>query len=206
MNTPDQYRVIVEHAQRIAAEMPLPLVEMLARAIDKADNWSWESARIGVLHLVNQPLYRSLATALFDSWQANARDLSPQAVALALYTAAAAEKARREGQAVELVWTGPDTQAIPLRHTEQAILQVLDSAHHRITLVSYAVYRIQRIREALVRAAQRGVRIKVIVETPDRLEGENEYNTLLALGNDVAAYSAVYYWPKEQRGGMNTGS
>jgi phosphatidylserine/phosphatidylglycerophosphate/cardiolipin synthase-like enzyme len=44
------------------------------------------------------------------------------------------------------------------------------------------------------------VQINVIVETPDKLEGENEYNTLRALGNDVTACSAVYFWPKEKRG------
>lgn len=43
------------------------------------------------------------------------------------------------------------------------------------------------------------MQITVIVETPDKLEGENEYNTLRALGDDVAACSTVYYWPKEQR-------
>src|SRR5688572_15392481 len=123
MTTSHQRQKIVQQAQRLAAEMPAAMVEMLADAIEKADSCSWESARIGILHLVSQPHYRALATGLFDTWQANARDLSPQAVAIALYTAAVAEKARREGQVVELVWTGPDTQAIPLRRTEQAILQ-----------------------------------------------------------------------------------
>ena len=50
-----------------------------------------------------------------------------------------------------------------------------------------------------VRAAGRGVRINVVVETPDRLEGENEYNTIQSLGEEVAASSTLYYWPKEQR-------
>jgi phosphatidylserine/phosphatidylglycerophosphate/cardiolipin synthase-like enzyme len=62
------------------------------------------------------------------------------------------------------------------------------------------VYRIPNVCEALVRAARRGVQINVIVETPDKLEGENEYNTLRALGDDVAACAAVYFWPKENRG------
>src|SRR5207249_11473772 len=52
---------------------------------------------------------------------------------------------------------------------------------------------------ALVRAAHRGVRINVIVETPDRLEGQNAYSTLKALGEDVAACSTVYLWPREKR-------
>jgi hypothetical protein len=61
---------------------------------------------------------------------------------VALRTATQAEKVHREGQTVELVWTGPDTEVHPFRRTEQAILQVLDAARQRITLVSFAVYRI----------------------------------------------------------------
>jgi phosphatidylserine/phosphatidylglycerophosphate/cardiolipin synthase-like enzyme len=76
---------------------------------------------------------------------------------------------------------------------------VLDSATQRITLVSYAVYRIPRVREALVRAARRNVRINVVVETPNRLEGQGEYDTLQALGADVANCATVYYWPEDQR-------
>ena len=131
--------------------------------------------------------------------------MTAEAVALALRTASHAEKVHREGQAVELVWTGPGTEAHPFRRTEQAVLQVLDSARQRITLVSYAVYGIPKVCGALVRAARRGVQINVIVETPDKLEGENEYSTLRALGDDVAACSAVYYWPKDRRGRDDNG-
>ena len=67
---------------------------------------------------------------------------------------------------MELVWTGPDVGVVPLRRTEQALLQVIDSATRRATVVSYAVYHIPRICEALVRAADRGVSINVIIETP----------------------------------------
>ncbi len=43
------------------------------------------------------------------------------------------------------------------------------------------------------------MRITVVVETPSTADVENEYSTLRALGNDVAACSRVYYWPKEKR-------
>ncbi|HET6247635.1 MAG TPA: hypothetical protein VFE47_08065 [Tepidisphaeraceae bacterium] len=49
-------------------------------------------------------------------------------------------------------------------------------------MTGYAVYQIPNVREALVTAARRGVHINVIVETPDRLEGQSEYSTLKALG------------------------
>lgn len=114
-------------------------------------------------------------------------------------TAAFAERTHREAQTVELVWTGPETGTHPFRRTEQAVLQVLDSARERITLVSFAVYKIGNVRDALVRAAARGVRLTVVVETPDRLDGEEEYSTIRALGNEVTACAAVYFWPRHRR-------
>ncbi len=188
------HTVMAEAATRLASEMPAAYVEALAGALQTGSANKAQAVQ-GIPHLH----YHSLAAEFIDLWQSRAEGVAPDAVALALRTATHAEKVHREGQTVELVWTGPGTEPHPFRRTEQAILQVLDLARQRITLVSYAVYRIPNICESLVRAARRGVQINVIVETPDKLEGENEYNTLRALGNDVAACSAVYLWPKEKR-------
>lgn len=200
-----QRQIIVEQARRLAAEMPLTVVEMLAVAVERVAPSNWQSARGEVLRAILQPYYRALASSLFDVWQTSAPEVAPQAVAMALSVAAASEKAQREEQSVELVWTGPDTEAIPIRHTEQALLQVINAATRRITLVSYAVYKIPHVCQALVRAADRGVSLRIIIEAPDRHEGENTYNTLRALGNSVAARSAVYLWPLERRGRDNSG-
>jgi phosphatidylserine/phosphatidylglycerophosphate/cardiolipin synthase-like enzyme len=189
------HMLIAEAATRLASEMPAAYIEALACALQSGPPSKAQAVK-GIPHLH----FRSVAGEFIDVWQGRAAGVTPEALALALRTASHAEKVHREGQSVELVWTGPGSEAHPFRRTEQAILQVLDSARHRITLVSYAVYRIPNICEALVRAARRGVQINVIVETPDKLEGENEYSTLRALGDDVAACSAVYYWPKERRG------
>lgn len=179
----------------LAGEMPAANVEALACAVLSGPVTKAQVVQ-GIPHLH----YRSLAAGFLDLWQTQAREVSPDAVALALRTAVCAEKVHREQQTVELVWTGPPVEGQPFRRTEQVILQVLDTAQERITLVSYAVYRIPHICASLVRAARRGVRISVIVETPDKLEGENEFSMLRALGDDVAACSTVYYWPKDQRG------
>ncbi len=109
------------------------------------------------------------------------------------------EKQHREGQSVELVWTGPDVGVVPLRRTEQVVLQVIDSASQRLLVVSYAVFNVPRICEALIRAADRGVAINVIVESPDRIEGQKAYSTLAALGPTVAGRCGVYLWPIEGR-------
>jgi phosphatidylserine/phosphatidylglycerophosphate/cardiolipin synthase-like enzyme len=122
-----------------------------------------------------------------------------EATAVALITAASSELDHQQNEAIELVWTGPEPAETRFRHTEQAILEVVNLASRRLTVVSYAVYRIPRIREALVAAADRGVGIRLIVETPNRIEGQSEYDCLLALGENVAPACSVYYWPQENR-------
>jgi phosphatidylserine/phosphatidylglycerophosphate/cardiolipin synthase-like enzyme len=189
------HTLLAEAATRLASQTPAVYVEALATALQAAPVSKAQAVQ-GIPHLH----YRGLASDFLDLWLGLPEVISPESVALALRTALHAERVHRESQTVELVWTGPSTEANSFRRTEQAILQVLDLARERITLVSYAVYQIPNVCEALVRAAGRGVRISVIVETPNKLEGENVYSTLRALGNDVAACSAVYYWPKEKRG------
>ena len=45
----------------------------------------------------------------------------------------------------------------------------------------------------------------MIIETPDRLEGQNTYDTLKALGPAVAARSNVYLWPLDKRNKDDSG-
>lgn len=192
----NSHRVIVEAATALASGLPTSTVEVVAGAILASGT---ASLKAEIAKRVPHHHHRDRALAFVDCWRTEAADLNAAVVAVALQTAALSEQKHRDSQSVELVWTGPDTGDIPFRRTEQAILQVLDSAQVRITLVSFAVYRIPNIANALVKAAQRGVRLTVIVETPDKLGGENEYSTLRALGSEVETCSSVYYWPKEKR-------
>jgi phosphatidylserine/phosphatidylglycerophosphate/cardiolipin synthase-like enzyme len=199
MTMSNQRQIIVDHAQRLATEMPLSMVERLAAAIEKVTPAHWPAVKGEILQTLSHPYYRALVTGLFDAWQVAAPDITPQTVAMALALAAATATTRQESQTVELVWTGPHTKALPLRQTEQALLQVIDAALWRLTLVSYAVYKIPRICNALIRAADRGVSLRIILEAPESHEGQDAYDTLRALGDAVALRSAVYLWPFEQR-------
>jgi phosphatidylserine/phosphatidylglycerophosphate/cardiolipin synthase-like enzyme len=184
---------------RLAAALPFSVACSISETLARCVGADFDSLKTKIIDGLSHPHYRNVVSDFLDTWDRNAGSVSAQAVALALLTAANGERAYRDDQSIELVWTGPEVAAIPVRRTEQAILQVLDSAARRIILVSYAVYRIPNIQGALVRSAKRGVRIEVLVETPDKLGGENEYSTLRALGTDVASCSTVYYWPKDQR-------
>lgn len=183
-------------ATKLAAELPPEVIEAAAEVLLGAPDLSAAKSRIA--ERVAHPQYRRIISS-FLSKAGGTGALPPATIGAALLTATVAEQTSRARQEVEVVWTGPHSEAVAFRKTEQAILQVLESATSRITLVSYAVYAIPRIREALVRAAKRGVRITVILETPDRVSGQGAYDTLRAMGADVAACSSVYYWPQEKR-------
>ena len=193
------YRVIAEASVRLARLLPFSVVEAIAAGLQLPGDAEWSTLRARIAQGVPSPHQRSLAVAFLDRWRSEAGEVPPQAVASSLLTAALAARDHRDFQAVELVWTGPDSGAFPLRRTEQAILQVIDSATDRLLVVSYAVYNIPRVREALVRAADRGVTLSIVVESPDPQAGRDAYDTLRALGPAVAARSQVYHWPHATR-------
>ncbi|MEZ6049923.1 MAG: DISARM system phospholipase D-like protein DrmC [Planctomycetaceae bacterium] len=193
----NSHRVIVEAATALASSgLATSTLEAVAGAILTS---GVPSLKAEIAKRVPDHGQRDRVLAFVDCWRTEAADLDANVVAIALQTAAVSEQKHRDSQKVELVWTGPDVGSSPFRRTEQAILHLLDSAQDRITLVSFAVYSIPNIAKALVKAAQRGVKLTVIVETPEKLGGENEYSTLRALGSEVEACSSVYYWPKEKR-------
>ncbi|QDU88402.1 putative cardiolipin synthase YwiE [Pirellulimonas nuda] len=199
----DPNRIIATAAADLAAILPAAAVEALVQALTSPGAADLDTAieqRIPHYH------HRSLAQRYVSTWRLEASGVPVDAVAAALLAASMAEQRRQEAESIELVWTGPGVAGRSVRRTEQAILQLIDSASDRITLVSYAVYRIDSIAAALSRAAARGVRLRVIVETPHKTVGVGEYNTLRALGPEVAACSTIYFWPRKVRGVTEKGA
>lgn len=171
----------------------------LAGAVAQYSHLRQELARISTLQTLPTPAFRDATVEFLDHWRQYAPEIGSEAVCLAIITAARVNDLHRNEETVEIVWTGPEPAKTRFRQTEQAILEVLNSATKRLTVVSYAVYRIPRIRNALIAAANRGVIIRLIVETPNRIEGQGEYDCLRALGDNVASACSVYYWPQENR-------
>jgi len=186
-------------ATTLADRLPPAVQISFAEAISRLGPADSPAVWASTLHVLPTAEFRDAAKDFLDHWCVRASGLSPQAAAAALFAAVQAEVMHRKGEAVEIVWTGPESSGGRFRQTEQAILEVINSATKRLTIVSYAVYRIPRIQNALIAAANRGVSIRVIVETPNLAEGQNEYNCLLALGANVASVASVYFWPHEKR-------
>lgn len=67
-------------------------------------------------------------------------------------------------QSAELVWTGPTTPFVSARRTEQALLQVINSAEQSLFITSFVAYDVSTIVKALNAANDRGVAISMLLE------------------------------------------
>ena len=171
----------------------------LADTIEACPAQQWTSVRLQVAQVVPQPHLRSLVLDMLAAWQRQAPNIPPTDIALMLRTAAATARSVREAQIVELVWTGPTVAGPAMRRTDQALLQVINAAQQSLLIVSFAVYKISAIAAAIVRAAERGVRIKICVEAPEPSGQKMAHDTIKALGPDVAQRATIYVWPGDKR-------
>lgn len=78
----------------------------------------------------------------------------------------------KNASSVTLVWSGPVTGLVPLRHTEQVLTELIDGARQRLFLVSFVAYNIASIIGALGRAIERGVQVRLLVERSNEHGGQ----------------------------------
>jgi len=144
-----------------ARALPGTQVDDAARVIEHAPDPS--TARPLVLTLVPNPRYQDQACLLLDAWAAQPA-VGGAAVAVGVRSAARAANAEREVQRLELVWTGPTVTGVPIRHTYAVLVQVIDAARQRLTLVSFAAYTTAVVTNALRAAASRGVEVRLVLD------------------------------------------
>lgn len=194
-----EYQHLAAAAARLAERLPYSLTLAVAEEVGQGPGNDVEQVRRAILACGPTAEFRAAAAEFVTEWRERAGRVSAEAVAVALLTAAKSAHSQRHGEKLEIVWTGPEFSESRFRQTEQAILELITGARRHLTVVSYAVYRIPRIREALIDAVRRGVVTRLIVETPNRHEGQGEYDCVLALGTDVASACQLFYWPPEHR-------
>ena len=134
---------------------------------------------------------KELVGRLDRAWK-NAKDTSPRDVASALRGASATASLKNRG-AVSLVWTGPSTGQVPVRHTEQVLCEVIDSAKRRLFLVSFVAYEIYSIVKALRCAIGRQVQINVLLESSSEHGGKVSHDSVSAMRKTLPSVN-IYVW------------
>jgi len=94
---------------------------------------------------------------------------------------------------VELVWTGPTTPFVPTRRTEQVLIDLIASATKDLFLVSFVVYDVPSIVAALNDAADRGVRLRILLEAWTSHGGASNYDPVAMMRSRVPA-AELFTW------------
>jgi phosphatidylserine/phosphatidylglycerophosphate/cardiolipin synthase-like enzyme len=196
MGQPDD--AFLQAITALAEALPEGAIPPLAEAMAGVAHGAWAALHAIATRVLAAPHYRDQVGAFVTAWQAQAPTLPPASVALALQAAATAVSRQRRAQTVELVWTGP-ASGQPLRRTAQVLQELIDAAQRELLIVSFAVYDIPEIGAALRRAAQRGVTIRLVIESPQASAGKVAYDGLAAFGPQVVSHAAIYRWPLDQR-------
>ncbi|GAB3214049.1 hypothetical protein GCM10027294_51070 [Marinactinospora endophytica] len=98
----------------------------------------------------------------------------------------------------EAVWSGPASNAVPVRATAQALLEVIAEAAQELVLMTYSAKPHDGIRAALEASVDRGVAVSVVVETLQGAGGA------LSGAEPAAAFARIpgvrlWHWPSRLR-------
>lgn len=130
---------------------------------------------------------------LKDAWE-NVPGISSKEISAALKSASvtASNSFVRQGS-VELVWTGPETGLVPVRHTEQVLKEVIDLAENRIFIVSFVAYELPSIISSLQNSINRNVKIDMLLEISNE-QGGRVNNDSIKIMRDVVPSANIYVW------------
>lgn len=106
---------------------------------------------------------------------------------------------KRSRQTVELVWTGPATPVVPVRRTEQVLFELIDGAQQRLTVMSFGIYQVPRLVEALEQALMKGVAVRIVLgdrESQSDWAIEQQRNQL---GSIISSQAFLCWWPHDRR-------
>jgi phosphatidylserine/phosphatidylglycerophosphate/cardiolipin synthase-like enzyme len=158
-----------------------------------------QSEKLGISNLTAPPTSREIVRKMLTVWQEKRPDVSPSHLAWALMAAGAADEASRDGESVELVWTGPAATFTSFRRTDQALLELIESAERSLTIVTFAAYKIPSIAEAIIKAGKRNVEVVLVVESQETSAGHYAHRELASWGNKIRSFAKILTWPMERR-------
>ena len=141
--------------------------------------------------VVGTPVASITIEQLVATWQAT--KLSSDEVASMLLAASHVYKKVVSEQSTELVWTGPTTPFVSARRTEQALLQVINSAEQSLIITSFVAYDVSTIVKAMNAANDRGVVISMLLELSQEQGGNISFDAIGKMKNLVPAAS-LYAW------------
>ena len=189
--------------RRAATDLPIGQLHKLAEAFGRHDGPT-ALARHGIVNTVPTAVFRHHAAALCEAWASATPLVSGDGIALAVRAAAEAVSDVRGEAQLSVVWTGPASYEVPVRATGAVLAEVIEAATKTLVVVSFAAYKVAAVVDALRTAADRGVDVRLVLESVVESKGKLSHDARQAfdaLGDAVS----FYVWPAELRGSVGGG-
>ncbi|MFG3662536.1 DISARM system phospholipase D-like protein DrmC [Streptomyces sp. NPDC047706] len=135
----------------------------LSRGKDLAGLLARRGSKERALAELTAPGADAAVAELYDAMASESVPLAEAAAYVRGYVAAM--RHARDRVRVRTVWTGPSTPAVPFRATAQVMVDVIDEAPNELLAMTYAARPYSALTRALTAAAERGVKIHIVVET-----------------------------------------
>ena len=144
-----------------------------------------------LLTMLGTPVARSVVEQLVAAWTKT--KITPDELASMLVASSHVYNKAVSEQSIELVWTGPTTPFVSTRRTEQALLEVINSAQHSLFITSFVAYDVSSIVKALNTASDRGVSISMLLELSQDHGGSITFDAIGKMRGLVPA-AHLYAW------------
>ncbi|MBM3396477.1 MAG: phospholipase [Betaproteobacteria bacterium] len=129
-----------------------------------------------------------------------AEKMSWEALSWTIRTVFSTYQRWRIEQHVELLWAGPaPADRIRARRIDQALYDLIANAKREILLVTFAAAKIERLTGELWKAAQRDIKIRLILEFEESSEGQLSYDAIKAFPQALLSAAEIYHWSLEKR-------
>lgn len=188
-------KYIVETGRCLTSETMTEVCDTLDRLPKEASKHDF----LGLIQSIKNPTTRNAFQKLIHSWCELLPDKSPHNLVWALRGTCAMDEYKRHQQYLELVWTGPTTDRVILRRTDQVLLDLIQEAKLSLIIVTFAAHKIPVIAQALRSAVERNVKIDIILESPETDAGKIAHSAFKTLDSYAAEMLKIYVWPVAKR-------
>lgn len=96
-------------------------------------------------------------------------------------------------ETVDLIWTGPSSELVATRKTEQALLQVIQTARSKLFLTSFVAYEVSSIIHALSKSMDTGVSLSMLLESDEGHGGGVSFDVIGKMMKLLPA-AKIYFW------------
>lgn len=191
----DLLQAIVTFAGKVVA----PTLEQFCGLLEKLPHPPTSQQLVALANQLTQAEVRGMVGDLMEAWRSSSTAITPQELAWSLRAASRMDEAHRARQSLELVWTGPTPESSTLRRTDQALLELIESARTELIMTTFAAYKVPTICTALVAAIEREVQVVLILESARASEGKVTFDPMDAFPMQVLQRVGVYAWPLDKR-------